>query len=70
MALKSILFVSILVALMATQISQAQLGLPGTPPPYKLIVSVGTLFCTANGTVGCNVTTTPRFPSKLLIPNM
>ena len=63
MALKSLLFVSLFVAVMAAQMAEAQLGL--ISGLLGLIRIQGTVFCTANGNMGVNGTATPVFPSKL-----
>lgn len=64
MALKSLLFVSLLVAVGAAPVAEAQFGsIIGSL--FSLIRIQGKLFCTENGGVGVNGTATPVFPSKL-----
>ncbi|KAJ9699607.1 hypothetical protein PVL29_005465 [Vitis rotundifolia] len=58
MALKSLLFVSLLVAVAAAPVAEAQLG-----SIFNLIRIQGNLFCTANGNMGVNGTATPVFPN-------
>ncbi|XP_059630441.1 phylloplanin-like [Cornus florida] len=64
MALKSVLFVCLLVATIAAPIANAQLGLIGSL--LGLIRVQGTLFCTLNGAMGVNGTATPVFPNALV----
>lgn len=64
MALKSLLFFSLLVAVAAAPVAEAQLGnIIGSI--LDLIRIQGNLFCTANGNMGVNGTATPVFPCKL-----
>ncbi|KAJ4834086.1 hypothetical protein Tsubulata_016284 [Turnera subulata] len=65
MAPKSLLVVSLLVlaAAVAAPAAEAQLGLSGL---LGLIRIQGTLFCTANGNIGVNGTSTPVFPNALV----
>ncbi|KAH9683497.1 pollen ole e 1 allergen and extensin family protein [Citrus sinensis] len=60
MALKSFLFVSIMLATETAPIAEAQFGLIGGI--LGLIRIQGTVFCTANGNMGVNGTATPAFP--------
>ncbi|KAK2645689.1 hypothetical protein Ddye_020884 [Dipteronia dyeriana] len=62
--LKSLLFVSLFIALMVTPIAEAQLGL--VSGLLGLIRIQGTLFCTSNGNIGVNGTSTPVFPNALV----
>ncbi|KAK9289156.1 hypothetical protein L1049_017629 [Liquidambar formosana] len=64
MAMKSFLFVTLLVAAMAVPMAEAQLGLLNGL--LGLIRIQGTLFCTANGNMGVNGTVTPVFPNALV----
>lgn len=64
MALKSFLFVSIMLATVTAPIAEAQFGLIGGI--LGLIRIQGTVFCTANGNMGVNGTATPAFPRKLM----
>lgn len=64
MALKSFLFVSIMLATETAPIAEAQFGLIGGI--LGLIRIQGTVFCTANGNMGVNGTATPAFPSMLM----
>ena len=64
MALKSFLFVSIMLATVTAPIAEAQFGLIGGI--LGLIRIQGTVFCTANDNMGVNGTATTAFPSKLL----
>uniref|UniRef100_A0A5B7BLH4 Putative Pollen Ole e 1 allergen and extensin family protein n=1 Tax=Davidia involucrata TaxID=16924 RepID=A0A5B7BLH4_DAVIN len=64
MALKSPLFVLLLVAAMAIPKAEAQLGLLNGL--LGLIRIQGTLFCTVNGNMGVNGTATPVFPNALV----
>lgn len=61
---KSILLVCILVSaiLMGASLVQGQLGI--VSGLLGLIRIQGTVYCTANGNVGINGTSTPVFPSK------
>ncbi|CBI22995.3 hypothetical protein VitviT2T_006016 [Vitis vinifera] len=62
MALKSLLFFSLLVAVAAAPVAEAQLGnIIGSI--LDLIRIQGNLFCTANGNMGVNGTATPVFPN-------
>lgn len=62
MALKALFLISILVVGCVVPMVQGQLlGLLG------LLRIQGILYCTANGNVGVNGTTTPVFPSKLKV---
>ncbi|WCJ23477.1 hypothetical protein M5689_005500 [Euphorbia peplus] len=60
MALKSFLLVALIVAAMAAPIAKAQLGLGSL---LGLIHIQGILFCTPNGNIGINGTSTPIFPN-------
>ncbi|KAK0608143.1 hypothetical protein LWI29_026145 [Acer saccharum] len=62
--LKSLLFVSLFVALMTAPIAEAQLGL--ISGLLGLIRIQGTVFCTSNGNMGVNGTATPVFPNALV----
>ncbi|KAK9149556.1 hypothetical protein Scep_008313 [Stephania cephalantha] len=64
MALKSLLFASLLVAWVAAPLAGAQLG--GLGNLLGLIRIQGTLFCTANGNAGINGAATPVFPNALV----
>ncbi|KAL7220713.1 hypothetical protein ACSBR2_013573 [Camellia fascicularis] len=62
MALKSLLLVFLLIAaLTAVPMAEAQLGL--ISGLLGLIRIQGTVFCTANGNMGVNGTSTPVFPN-------
>ncbi|ESR32784.1 hypothetical protein CICLE_v10006409mg, partial [Citrus x clementina] len=63
-ALKSFLFVSIMLATVTAPIAEAQFGLIGGI--LGLIRIQGTVFCTANGNMGVNGTATPAFPNALV----
>ncbi|KAI9195318.1 hypothetical protein LWI28_013729 [Acer negundo] len=62
--LKSLLFVSLFIALVAAPIAEAQLGL--ISGLLGLIRIQGTVFCTSNGNMGVNGTETPVFPNALV----
>ncbi|OVA02629.1 Pollen Ole e 1 allergen/extensin [Macleaya cordata] len=64
MAFKSFLFVSLLIAAMAAPQAKAQLG--GLGGLLGLIRIQGTLFCSANGNMGVNGTSTPVFPNAVV----
>lgn len=67
MALKSLLLFSLLIAGIALPISQAQLG--GILGPLLGLLRIqGIIYCTPNGNIGVNGTTTPVFPSKFKHP--
>ncbi|KAF5737000.1 putative Pollen Ole e 1 allergen and extensin family protein [Tripterygium wilfordii] len=61
MAFNTLLFMSGLVAALAVPAAEAQLGL--VSGLLGLIRVQGTVFCTANGNMGVNGTSTPVFPN-------
>ncbi|XP_044487456.1 phylloplanin-like [Mangifera indica] len=61
MALKSLLFVSLVVAAAIAPMVDAQLGIISSL--VNLIYIQGTLYCTPNGNVGVNGSATPVFPN-------
>ncbi|GFQ05914.1 phylloplanin [Phtheirospermum japonicum] len=65
MALKSILVFSLLIASIAMPLAEAQLG--GILGPLIGLLRIqGVLYCTPNGNIGVNGTTTPVFPNALV----
>lgn len=65
MALKSLLFISLLLEVMVAAPAVAQLGLGNL---LGLINIQGTLFCTANGGANSSIVSTPVFPSEFDVP--
>ncbi|CAA3033364.1 Hypothetical predicted protein [Olea europaea subsp. europaea] len=64
MALRSLIFVSILFAAIAFPMAEAQLGIIGNL--LGLLRIQGILYCTPTGNIGVNGTATPVFPNALV----
>ena len=68
MALKTLMFVCLLVAAMALAAPMAEAQLGGLISGLLGLIKIqGTLFCTVDGNIGVNGTATPVFPSKFLL---